>query len=73
MDNALCEDHAASRADRTKASVGALAEDAKTQAEKLAGQATVASEHAYGQSRHQVREAATSSPDPLCSNPSSPY
>ena len=58
MDNALSEDHAASRADRTKASVGALAEDAKTQAEKLAGQATVASEHAYGQSRDQVREAA---------------
>ena len=59
MDNALSEDHAATLADRTKASAGVFAEHAKTQVEELAGQATVAAQHAYGQARDQVREAAT--------------
>ena len=36
-----------------------FAGDAKTQVEELAGQATAAAEHAYGQARDQVREAAT--------------
>jgi ElaB/YqjD/DUF883 family membrane-anchored ribosome-binding protein len=59
MDNALSEDHTANLADRTKASASAFADDAKTKVEELAGQATVAAQHAYGQSRDQVREAAT--------------
>ena len=59
MDNAPSEDHAANLADRTKASASAFADDAKTQAEELAGHATVAAQHAYGQARDQVREAAT--------------
>ena len=59
MDNDLSEDHAANLADRTKASASAFADDAKTQVEELAGQATVAAQHAYGQARDQVREAAT--------------
>jgi ElaB/YqjD/DUF883 family membrane-anchored ribosome-binding protein len=59
MDNALSEDHAANLADRTKASASAFAGDAKTKVEEMAGQATVATQHAYGQSRDQVREAAT--------------
>jgi ElaB/YqjD/DUF883 family membrane-anchored ribosome-binding protein len=59
MDNALGEDHAANLADGTKASASVFADDAKTQVEELAGQATVAAQHAYGQARDQVREAAT--------------
>jgi ElaB/YqjD/DUF883 family membrane-anchored ribosome-binding protein len=59
MDNALSEEHAANIADRTKASASAFADDAKTKVEQLAGQATVAAQHAYGQSRAQVRDAAT--------------
>ena len=53
------EDHAANLADRTRASTSAFADGAKAQAEDLAGQATVAAQHAYGQARDQVREAAT--------------
>ena len=59
MDNAPNEDHAANLADRTKASASGFADDAKTQVEELAGQATAAAQHAYGQARDQVREAAT--------------
>ena len=53
------ENHAANLADRAKASASAFADDAKTQGEELAGQATVAAQHTYGQARDQVREAAT--------------
>ena len=53
------ENHAANLADRAKASASAFADDAKTQVEETAGQATVAAQHAYGQARDQVREAAT--------------
>jgi|KBSMisStaDraftv2_1062788.scaffolds.fasta_scaffold1961921_1 ElaB/YqjD/DUF883 family membrane-anchored ribosome-binding protein len=42
-----------------RASASAFADDAKTQVEETAGQATVAAQHAYGQARDQVREAAT--------------
>jgi ElaB/YqjD/DUF883 family membrane-anchored ribosome-binding protein len=59
MDNARREDHAADPADQTGESVSAFADDAKTQAENLAGQAAVAAQHAYGQARDQVRQAAT--------------
>jgi len=53
------ENHAANLADRAKASASAFADDAKTQGEELAGQATVAARHTYGQARDRVREAAT--------------
>ena len=59
MDNAISEDDAANLADRTIASASDFADDAKTQVEELAGQATVATQHAYGEARDQVREAAT--------------
>jgi ElaB/YqjD/DUF883 family membrane-anchored ribosome-binding protein len=59
MDNARREDQAADLGDRTRASASAFADDAKTQVENLAGQATVAAQHAYGQARDQVRQAAT--------------
>jgi ElaB/YqjD/DUF883 family membrane-anchored ribosome-binding protein len=59
MDNALSEEHAANIADRTKASASAFADDAKTKVEQLAGQATVAAQHAYGQARDHLREAST--------------
>jgi uncharacterized protein YjbJ (UPF0337 family) len=58
MDKSDIEDHAARFAGRTGAAVGALAGDAKTEAERLASQATAAAEHAYGQARDQVRGAA---------------
>jgi ElaB/YqjD/DUF883 family membrane-anchored ribosome-binding protein len=59
VDNVLSEDHAANLADRTRASASAFAGDAKTQAQEWAGQATGVAQHAYGQTRDQVREAAT--------------
>jgi folate-dependent phosphoribosylglycinamide formyltransferase PurN len=57
MDKTLSEDHAATLEDRTSA--GVFANHAKAQVEELAGQATVAAQHAYGQARDQVRETAT--------------
>jgi ElaB/YqjD/DUF883 family membrane-anchored ribosome-binding protein len=59
MDKSLSEDGPANLADRTKASATVLADDAKTQVEELAGKATVAAQHAYGQARDHVREAST--------------
>ena len=58
MDKSDIEDRAARLANRTGAAVGALAGDAKTEAERLASHATAAAEHAYGQARDQVRGAA---------------
>jgi ElaB/YqjD/DUF883 family membrane-anchored ribosome-binding protein len=59
MDNTISEDDVAKIADRTQASAKVFADGAKTQLEKLAGQATVATQHAYGEARDQMREAVT--------------
>jgi uncharacterized protein YjbJ (UPF0337 family) len=64
MDNAHHEDKvAASVADDTTAAVGAFADDARSQVERLACQTSAAAGHAYGQARDQVRGAASALAD----------
>ena len=59
MDNAFSDSNTANLADRAKASAGAMAGDAKTKMEGLAGQASEVAEQAYGQARDKARDAAT--------------
>lgn len=59
MDKTDIEHRAARMAGDLKATVGDLADDARTRVEDLASQAAATADQAYGQVRNQVRGAAT--------------
>jgi uncharacterized protein YjbJ (UPF0337 family) len=58
MGNTVVDDRAANLADRTKHTVGAFADDARSKMDGIAGEATGAAQHAYGQARDHLRDAA---------------